>query len=320
MLCFWKSRDSASSKSAYNSATLRRGNAERKGKIMKKIMSSRFQSLLICGIGFLMIILFSACEGVAPTTGTTTGATTATGNTITGSIVSVNAAQHSVTLNVNGQQVTVSGLTDQEVTTLQAQVGKTYTFQVTLNGNNAYTITSNSIPQLNEASTPEANSTQSSTAFEPGSISFMGKVQSVVPTHIVVAMPNGQTLAMSSNSLTDLSDFNGALPTVGTFTSVKAIANTDGSFTAKSLKPANLGDADQNVVEYQAVTTSAVGADAVLHFKVANQSYNFTIGPAADLGDFNHNAQAIGANLPIKVKVQFNGSTGAVLKVSNSSN
>src|SRR6266853_175081 len=115
-------------------------------------MQSRLQSLLVCGIGLLMMFLVTACTGVASTYGTTTG-----GTTITGRVVSVNTAQHSTILNVNGQQVTVSGLTDQQVTTLQAQVGKTYTFQVTQSSGTLYTINPNSTLQLDETSTPEVN-------------------------------------------------------------------------------------------------------------------------------------------------------------------
>ena len=85
------------------------------------------------------MILFTACAGVARTTGATT---------ITGRVVSVNTAQHSAILDVNGQQVTVSGLTDQEVTTLQAQVGKTYTLQVTQSSGTSYTMNPNSTPEL----------------------------------------------------------------------------------------------------------------------------------------------------------------------------
>src|SRR5947209_2170559 len=263
-----------------------------------------------------MMILVTACAGVSGANGTT----------ITGSIVSVNTAQHSAVLNVNGQQVTVSGLTDQEVTTLQTQVGKGYTLQVTQSNGNSYTINPNTSPQLNETSTPQANSTETTnstetpTSLQQGSISFIGTVKSVAPNQISVSMPNGQTLAMNTNSQTQLSDFNGALPTAGTLVSVKTTANTDGSFTAMTVKSAKPGDTDQNVIDYQAVTTSAVGADAVLHFKVAAKSYSFTIGSTADLKDFNNNARAIGTNLPVKVKVQFNGSTGAVIKVGNSNN
>ena len=281
---------------------------------MKKIMQSRFQTILVCVIGLLMMILVTACAGVAGTSG----------NTITGAIVSVNTAQHSATLNVNGQQVTVSGLTDQQVTTLQAQVGKTYTIQVTQGSGNSYTINSNSTPELIETNTPQANPTEQpnvtepQTSLEQGNISFIGKVQSVGNNRIVVSMPNGQTLSMSINSQTDLSDFNGALPTTGTLVKVEATANTDGSFTASTVKPATPGDLDQNVIDYHGVTTSAVGSDRVLHFKVATKSYSFTIGSTANLSDFNNNAQSIGNNLRVKVEVQFNGATGTVIQVGDS--
>ncbi len=283
---------------------------------MKKIMQSRFQTILVCVIGLLMMILVTACAGVAGTSG----------NTITGAIVSVNTAQHSATLNVNGQQVTVSGLTDQQVTTLQAQVGKTYTIQVTQGSGNSYTINSNSTPELIETNTPQpnvtetTNSTEPQTSLEQGNISFTGKVQSVGNNRIVVSMPNGQTLSMSINSQTDLSDFNGALPTTGTLVKVKATANTDGSFTASTVKPATPGDLDQNVIDYHGVTTSAVGSDRVLHFKVATKSYSFTIGSTANLSDFNNNAQSIGNNLQVKVEVQFNGATGTAIQVGDSNN
>ena len=283
---------------------------------MKKIMQSRFQTILVCVIGLLMMILVTACAGVPGTSA----------NTITGAIVSVNTAQHSATLNVNGQQVTVSGLTDQQVTTLQAQVGKTYTIQVTQGSGNSYTINSNSTPELIETNTPQANPTEQpnvtepQTSLEQGNISFIGKVQSAGNNRIVVSMPNGQTLSMSINSQTDLSDFNGALPTTGTLVKVEATANTDGSFTASTVKPATPGDLDQNVIDYHGVTTSAVGSDRVLHFKVATKSYSFTIGSTANLSDFNNNAQSIGNNLQVKVEVQFNGATGTVIQVGDSNN
>ncbi len=288
---------------------------------MKKNIRSHLRSILVCGIMLLMLILVTACAGVTSTTGTTTG-----GTTITGRVVSVNTAQHSAIFNANGQQVTVSGLTDQEVTTLQAQVGKTYTLQVTQSSGNSYAINPNTTPELDETNTPGAdptntsNPTEPSTSLEQGSISFIGTVKNVAPNRIVVSMPTGQSLAMSANSQTDLSEFNGILPTSGTLVDVQATANTDGSFTATTLKAATPGDPDQNVVDYQAITTSAVGADAVLHFKVANKSYSFTIGSTADLSEFNNNARAIGNNLHVKVEVRYNGSTGVVIKVGNSNN
>lgn len=49
--------------------------------------------------------------------------------------------------------------------------------------------------------------------------------------------------------------------------------------------------------------------------KVGTKSYAFTIGPTADISDFGGDFQAIQANQLVKVKVQFAGSIGTVLKV-----
>ena len=81
--------------------------------------------------------------------------------------------------------------------------------------------------------------------------------------------------------------------------------NPDGSLTATKLKPAQPGDPDVNVIAYTGITTSAVGADRVLHFTAGLKSYTFTIPTTADLGDFGGNAQAIGNNVAIKVKVRY---------------
>jgi len=131
-------------------------------------------------------------------------------------------------------------------------------------------------------------------------------------------MPSGQNLTMSIVSgLTDLRDFNNALPTVGQLVKVKSVANTnDGSFSAAKVSRADLTDSDLNEVQYQGVTTSAVGSDQVIHFKVGNQSFSFTIGPNADIHDFN-NAQSIGSNQSVKLQVIFQGNNGTVQKVSS---
>src|SRR5438552_3580971 len=91
--------------------------------------------------------------------------------------------------------------------------------------------------------------------------------------------------------------------------------NPDGSLTATKLKPAQPGDPDVNVIAYTGITTSAVGADRVLHFTAGLKSYTFTIPTTADLGDFGGNAQAIGNNVAIKVKVRYPAIT--VVSVGN---
>ena len=282
---------------------------------MQQPIVHRVQMVVVCIIGLVLMVLVTACSGVG---------SSGSNITITGTIVSVNASQHSAIVNVNGQQVTVGGLTDQQVVALQPQVGKTYTLQVTGSGT-SYTIVPNSTPVLSETQTPEANTTttvgvtQSPTTFAPGSINFMGTVRSISSSSLIVSMPNGSTLAMSITALTDRSHFGGGLPTSGQLIKVEATANPDGSFTATKLEPTDANDVtNQNIVEYKGVSTSAVGADRVLHFKVGTKIYNFTIGATTDLSDVGGNAQAIQANQVVKVKVQFAGSTATVLKVDRS--
>jgi Domain of unknown function (DUF5666) len=267
--------------------------------------------IAICVVGLVMMVLTSACAGIS-----------GSNNVVRGSISSVNAQNHTVTLNFNGQSITISGLTDQQVTQLQSQVGKTFSIQATQNSDGTYTIVAGSnithedaTPSANKTETPGSNDTTN--AREPGNIQFIGSVQSVGNGSIVVKMPDGSSLSMSINAQTENSDFNGAQPGVGQFIKVKATANTDGSFSATELKSTDNSDPqDKNTVEYQGVTTSAVGSDGFIHFGVGNKSYSFHIGAGADLSDFNNNAQSISNNQAVKVKVVFQGATGSITKVS----
>jgi hypothetical protein len=267
--------------------------------------------IAICVVGLAMMVLTSACAGIS-----------GSNNVVRGSISSVNAQNHTVTLNFNGQSITISGLTDQQVTQLQSQVGKTFSIQATQNSDGTYTIVAGSnithedaTPSANKTETPGSNDTTN--AREPGNIQFIGSVQSVGNGSIVVKMPDGSSLSMSVNAQTENSDFNGAQPGVGQFIKVKATANTDGSFSATELKSTDNSDPqDKNTVEYQGVTTSAVGSDGFIHFGVGNKSYSFHIGAGADLSDFNNNAQSISNNQAVKVKVVFQGATGSITKVS----
>ena len=278
---------------------------------MKQHVMRRF----VMGIAILALMaLFTACAGVGTNGGN--------GNlTVSGSVVSVSPQNHSVTLNINGQQKTISGLTNQEISLLQGQVGKVYSIQVTQNSDGSYEIITGTNPT--EDNTPETGQTPSTNETpgvnEPGSINFVGKVQSVNNNSIVVSLPDGSSLTMSIvNGQTDVSDFNGQHITTGELIKVEATANTNGSFLASKLGQADSGDLQgQNVVDFQGVTTSAVGADHRIHFQVGNQSFSYAIGSNADLGDFNGNAQSIGNNVSVKVEVTFNGTTGTVTQVSN---
>src|ERR1700730_10525268 len=154
-------------------------------------------------------------------------------------------------------------------------------------------------------------------AFKAGGISFIGPVKSITSSSLVMSAPNGQTYTMAISAQTDLSAFGGTLPTAGTSVNMDAIVTPDGSFTATILKPAVQGDPDPNVLAYTGITTSAVGADRVLHFTVGSKSYSFTLPPTTDLSDFGGNAQTIGNNVSVKVKVQV--PANAVVSVGNAS-
>src|SRR5437762_1669219 len=275
-------------------------------------MNQKVVKQMVVGIVALVVmIMFTACAGVG-----TSSSNGLTKLTFSGSVVSVDSANHSVTLNVNGQTRTIHNIPDNVISNLQNQVGKFYSIQATQNSDGTYSIESgtNVTPEANE--TPNTNETSS--VNEPGSIDFIGNVQSVNSNNIVVKLPDGSTLPMSIvTGQTDLSKFNGALPGVNQIVKVSAIAN-NGSFTAKELKPTDVGDLqDQNTVTFQGVTTQAVGSDRVIHLTVGNRSFSFAIAPTAELKDFSGNAQSIASGTSVKVKVLFNATSGSAIDVSN---
>ncbi len=275
-------------------------------------MNQKVVKQIVVGIAALVLmIMFTACAGVG-----TTNSNGLTNLTLSGSVVSVDATNHTVTLSVNGQTRTIKNIPDNVISNLQGQVGKFYAIQVTQNSDGSYNIQSgtNVTPEANE--TPNSNETSS--VNEPGSIDFIGNVQSVSSSNIVVKMADGSTLSMSIVSgQTDLSKFNGAQPSVGQLIKVSATAN-NGSFTATELKPTDSSDLqDQNTVTIQGVTTQVVGSDRVIHLTVGNRSFSYPIVSTAELKDFNGNAQSIVNGTPVKVTVQFNGTSGSALDVSN---
>jgi hypothetical protein len=292
---------------------------------MNQFLLGRVRLLVVCVCSLFVMLLFAACGSVAGTTGS--GPATGPGSaTITGQVVSVHATTHSVVVNVNGQQYTVSGLSDQEVSQLQGALNKTWSFQVT-GGNGSYTVSSGTTPQEQDNATPQqANATpqnngnQGTGAPAQGSISFIGAVQSVNASSISVKMPNGDIVPMSISTLTDRKDFGVGLPSNGQQVKVDAITNPDGSFTAKSLdvvKPDDQANPTKvNTVDLQGVTTSAVGSNGVINFKVGNKSYSFSISPTTQVKDFV-SAQSIGSGQAVKVTVLFNNGSPNVLEVKN---
>jgi hypothetical protein len=285
---------------------------------MKKLIR-RFPIIVVCAVSVLFMALFAACSGVAvPTTNSPA--------TVTGTIKSVNTSNGSVTLTVNGQDVTINGLSSAQVSQLQSQVGKTYSITAVQNSDGSYTLSTGSntitiaVGTPAGIQTPSGNGSGSAGSAVAGTISFIGKVQSVNGNNIVVSMPDSSTVSLAINAQTDQSDFNGTPVAGGATIKVNANVNTDGSYTATKLSQTDSGDLSNptklNTVDFQGMTTSAVGADRVIHFTVGNKSYSYTIGSTADLGDFNNNAQGIQANQPVKVEVLFSGSNGTVTKVS----
>ncbi len=278
-----------------------------------------WRSFVLSALGVLLLILFTACAGIG-----TNGSITS----ITGTITGVDAAHHSVTLDVGGQSYTVSGLSDQEVQTLQSQVGKKYTIQVTQNSDGSFSLTvgtnptlsPNGTPGVNEppegTETPETGETPSATNGAD-SISFTGPVQSASSGSLTARLPDGSSLTVAINAQTNLSNLNGTQLHTGQTVKVDALASTSG-FVAEKIKLADAGDqADGNTVDFKGHATQAVGSDHILHLTVGDRTFSYAISSNADLSDFGGHAGAIASGTPIKVKVQFSGTTGSVIKISN---
>jgi Domain of unknown function (DUF5666) len=276
-------------------------------------MKTSFLRHIVISIAILVVmVLFSACSGL--------------GNgqsTLTGSIVSVNP-NGTVVVSVNGQQDTIKNVPANVIQLLQNQVGKIYTVQVTTNSDGSFSIVSGSNVTLdNNEGTPTTDETTTSnetptTTNEPGSIEFYGSVQSAGNNSLVVSMPNSSTLSLTTNSSTDLGDFNNTLPAVNTQVKVDVTANTDGSFTATKI--GNVDSANNTTqASFTGVTTAAVGSDHMIHFTVGNRSFSFLIASTANLSDFNSNAQSIQSGANVKITVQFNGSTASAIEVKMNS-
>src|SRR5437588_10825254 len=178
-------------------------------------------------------------------------------------------------------------------------------------------------PTTSATQVQQPTTTQSSTptvqpvAFKAGGISFIGPVKSITSSSLVMSAPNGQTYTMTITAQTDRSAYGGSLPTVGASVNMDSTINPNGSLTATILNPAQPGDPDLKNIAYTGITTSAVGVDRVLHFTAGTKGYTLTIPATADLSDFSGNAQAIGVNMSIKVKVAYPANT--IVSVGNAS-
>jgi len=159
--------------------------------------------------------------------------------------------------------------------------------------------------------------TAQAVSFKAGGISFIGPVKSITSSSLVMSAPNGQTYTMTITALTDRSALGGTLPAVGALVDMDSTINPDGSLTATILKPGQTTDADLHNIAFTGITTSPVGVDRVLHFTAGTKSYTYTIPATADLSDFGGNAQAIGVNMSVKVKVAY--PVNSIVSVGNAS-
>lgn len=280
-------------------------------------LSHLWRKCVMSALGLILMILITACAGVG-SNGTITS--------ITGTIASVDAAHHSITLNVSGQTYTVSGLSDQEIQGLQSQVGKTYTIHVTQNSDGSFSLTigtnptlaNNQTPGVTEGpegtETPESGETPSANDLTD-SISFTGPVQNASSSSLTASLPDGSSLTVAINAQTDLASLNGAQLHAGQSVQVEAQASANG-FAARKIKLAEAGE-DTHTVDFKGHATQAIGSDRILHFTVGNRTFSYALGSNVDLSDFGGNTGAIASGTHVKVKVLFTGTTGSVTKVSN---
>ena len=212
---------------------------------------------------------------------------------------------------IQGMLVGAAVLVTMILLTACSGVGSTTTQSTPTTGTTGTTATTtSSSPVVSPTATQPAGPTATSVPFKPGGvISFIGPVNTVNSTSLVMTAPNGQKYTLAIAATTDLSAYNGVLPTVGSSVNMDAAVNPDGSFTATVLKPGVAGDPDTNIIAYTGTTTSAVGADRMIHFTVGTRAYTYTIPTTAVLTDFGGNAQAIGINVLVKVKVLYPANT-----------
>src|SRR5712691_10840650 len=122
---------------------------KQRSSIMNHPLLKRARFFVVCICGLFVMLLFTACQGIATTN-------SANGNQIslTGQIQSVSVPNHSVTLSVGGQTFTVNGLTDAQVTELQKHIGQKYTVNATKNADGSYNIALGSNPVAASDNTP----------------------------------------------------------------------------------------------------------------------------------------------------------------------
>lgn len=284
------------------------------------MQSPLLRRLVLSVAALVLLIMLTACAGV----GTNSNGSA---SSITGTITTVNAANHSVTLATSNQAYTVNGLSDQEVQALQGQVGKTYTIQVTRNSDGSYSITEGTNPmEVTDATSGvngilEATATPDSTTAmnAPGNFTLVGSVQSISSNSLTVLMPDRTPLTIAITPQTDQSPLEGTQLSTGQKVKVDVIGASNG-LIADELRIPDADDlANATTIDFKGATTQTVGPDHMLHFNVGTRAFSYTLSPAADLDDFNGDAGNIASGTPVRVRVQFNGTTGSVIRIRDDS-
>ena len=284
----------------------------------------RARGAVFCLCGLFVVLLLTACEGIATTT-------TANGTqyTLTGQVQSVNRQNRSLTLSVSGQSLTVNNLTDTQISQLQNQVGKKYTIIATRNADGSYTIVLGTNPVVSSDNTPvgissptpapTSNTDTTSNAGPPvqGKITFVGKVQSLSASQLVATLPSGDSLTIDINATT--SNTLGGQTASGQSIFIEALTNPDGTLVARTLDVADQSEQNDpnvsNEVDFTGFTTSPVGSDHVIHFKVGTNVYSAAL--VVGTTDLRHTKgiQSLTANMRVKVNVLYNGTNATALKV-----
>lgn len=155
------------------------------------------------------------------------------------------------------------------------------------------------MPQPTLSSAPITGSTKP-VAFESGGISFLGVIKSNNSNVLLLTMPNGQPFTAKVVTQTDLTGFKGIVPAVGTAVDIDSAITPDGTFVVTMLRPVMAGNKDINVIEYKGYTTSAVGADQMIHLQVGSQHYSFMANPVptTNLSDFDSDFHSIKCGIP----------------------
>lgn len=290
------------------------------------MLSTHRSSVLVVVSACCVLLGVSACTGIprdpgmqAASTGTAVAGRSSPVIYISGTVQSVDPVGHSAFLLISGQQITINGLTDEQINYLRSSQGSVLTVQANQTASNTYTIATGSTMMLGASPTPVlvAGPGNGPATSVSGTIEFVGSVLNANNNNITVRMPDNQGLQMSMlNGQTDIEDFQGRQPAVGQMVKVKAMTMPDGTFQAASLDIANTDDLQRlNVVEYKGAFSGIAGSNNQFSIHIGNRNFTFPVGAGINLNDLHLNMQPSGSNLFMKIEVAFNGASGSIVQI-----